>query len=170
MPTRLPTQEPAWITRQAAALFVITVLLNYPWERAQATLYVALDGSSISPWLCFAASLVDGMLVLLIYLAGRIILGRSDWFLHPGVRGYAVTLAAGLMISVSVEWTTIYIAPQWAYAEHMPLVPGLGVGLAPVAQMLVLPPLIFYFVAVWHPRGQSGGTNLPEPCSDAASR
>lgn len=170
MITRLPKQEPAWIARQAAALFVIAVFLNYPWERVQSTLYVTLDGSSIPPWLCFVASLADGLFVLLIYLAGWIILGRSDWFLHPGVRGYSVALAAGLVISVSVEWTTIYIAPQWAYAEHMPLVPGLGVGLAPVAQMLALPPLIFYFVAAWHPRWQNSVTDSPEPCSDATSR
>jgi hypothetical protein len=33
-------------------------------------------------------------------------------------------------------------------------VPGLDVGLVPVAQMLVLPPLIFRLVAVWHRGGR----------------
>lgn len=158
MTTRSVQQEPAWIVKQVAILFAVAVLLNYPWERAQATLYLALDGSDIPPWLCFAASLVDGLFLVAIYAVGWAMLGRSDWFLHPGVRGYAVMLAAGLAIGVSVEWSTVYLAPQWAYTERMPLVPGLGVGLAPVAQMLVLPPLIFRILATWHRQAASPRT------------
>jgi hypothetical protein len=37
----------------------------------------------------------------------------------------------------------------------MPLVPGLNVGLTPVAQMLVLPPLIFSLLAWWHRKMRS---------------
>jgi hypothetical protein len=150
MIARVPKQEPAWIAGQATVLFAIAVLLNYPWERAQAALYIALDGSTIPPWLCFAASLVDGLFLVAIYAVGWTILGRSDWFLHPGVLGYMVMLAAGLTIGVSVEWSTIYLAPQWAYTERMPLMPGLGVGLAPIVQMLVLPPLTFRIATMWH--------------------
>jgi hypothetical protein len=35
------------------------------------------------------------------------------------------------------------------YTAQMPLVPGLAIGVVPVAQMLVLPPLLFRLVAVW---------------------
>ena len=38
------------------------------------------------------------------------------------------------------------------YTSQMPLVPGLDVGLVPVVQMLVLPPLIFRIVAIWRGR------------------
>lgn len=31
----------------------------------------------------------------------------------------------------------------WAYGPRMPVVPGLQIGLVPVLQMLVLPPVIF---------------------------
>lgn len=54
-------------------------------------------------------------------------------------------LLAGLVISVGVEWLAVFVANRWA--ARMPLVPLLNVGLTPVAQMLMLPPLIFRIVA-----------------------
>ncbi len=149
------------IGRAITRIFIVAVLLNYPWERVQSSLYVGKDASTVMWWLCSLASLGDGLLVLLIYAVGRVTLRQRDWFEQPGVLGYVFMLAVGLVISVSVEWITVYIAKWWTYAEHMPLVPGLGVGLAPLAQMLVLPPLIFRFVAVWNSR--SSGSNSTRP-------
>lgn len=72
----------------------------------------------------------------------------------PWLRGYVVMLAAGLAIGVSIEWAAVHVAGRWAYNAQMPLVPGLGVGLVSVAQMLVLPPLIFRVAAIWLRRQQ----------------
>ena len=44
------------------SIFSVAVLVNYPWELAQARLYVGTDGADIAPWLCIVASLVDGAL------------------------------------------------------------------------------------------------------------
>ncbi len=38
----------------------------------------------------------------------------------------------------------------WSYTTQMPLIPGVAVGVSPVAQMLLLPPLILWVVARWH--------------------
>lgn len=89
--------------RTLATIFVVAVVLNYPWELAQASFYVGKDDSDIAWWLCFLASLGDGLLVLLTYAVGRVVLCRPDWFDRPGVRGYVLMLALGLTISVSVE-------------------------------------------------------------------
>jgi hypothetical protein len=35
---------------------------------------------------------------------------------------------------------------RWAYADAMPVVPVLEVGLSPLVQWIVLPPLIVWFV------------------------
>lgn len=135
--------------RQLLAMYVVAVLFNYPWERVQSSLYVGMDGANVASWLCLVASLIDGLLVLVIFTVGCIILRRRDWFENPGVRGYVLMLAMGLAISVIVEWATVHVAHWWSYTEQMPLVPWLGVGLLPVAQMLFFPPLIFRIVAFW---------------------
>jgi hypothetical protein len=130
-----------------AAIFGIAVAVNYPWELAQTPLYEGMGDFSRMLWHCFVASLGDGMLLLLIFGVGWAVLRRRDWFIHPGGRGYALMLAMGLFVAVAVEWTAVQIAGEWAYNARMPVVPLLGVGLAPVAQMLLLPPLIFQIVA-----------------------
>ena len=61
-------------------------------------------------------------------------------------------LMVGLVLGVTVEWLAVYVLHRWAYTARMPRVPGLDVGLVPVAQMLVLPPVIFRLVARWHHR------------------
>jgi hypothetical protein len=132
-----------------ATVFVVAVLFNYPWELAQAPLYVGMNSFRATWWHCFRASLGDGLLVFIIFAAGWAVLWRRDWFVHPGVRGYLVMLAIGLTIGVSVEWGAVHLLGRWAYTAQMPLLPGLGVGIAPLLQMLVLPPLIFRVATVW---------------------
>ena len=75
--------------------------------------------------------------------------------MHPGVQGYVVMVAAGLVMGITIEWVAVHVLERWAYTACMPRVPGLGVGLVPVAQMLLLPPLIFRIVAAWHGRTAS---------------
>lgn len=134
------------LVRFLTTLFVVAVLVNYPWERLQSQLYVHPGGASIPWWLCLAASLADGLFVLVIFGVGWMTLGRRTWFEQPGIEGYLVMLISGVAISVGVEWTTVHVLRWWTYGEYMPLVPIVNIGLVPMTQMLVLPPLIFRFV------------------------
>ena len=135
--------------KRLLALFVVSILLNFPWEVAQMPLYVE-EGS----WFefarhCFIPSIGDGFIVLLIFCVGWIARGQSDWSDQPGWTGYAVMLAAGLIIAVMVEWTAMSGLGRWSYTSSMPVLPVLGVGVVPVVQMLVLPPVIFKITGWW---------------------
>lgn len=139
-----------------AAIFVVAVLGNYPWELAQAPLYVGMASFRAMLWHCFVASLGDGLLILGIFATGWIALGRQTWFVHPRVQGYGVILITGLVIGGVIEWIAVHLMGRWMYTARMPLVPGLDIGVVPIVQMLVLPPLIFRFVAIW--RGHTAGS------------
>jgi len=132
-----------------ATIFVVAVLGNYPWELAQAPLYVGMGSVRTMWWHCFVASLGDGLMVLGIVAGGMVILRRPAWFVRPGVQGVIVMVAMGLVLGVTVEWVAVHVLQRWAYTARMPRLPGLDVGLVPVAQMLVLPPLIVRAVAKW---------------------
>jgi len=136
--------------QRLTVLFGLAVVVNYPWERAQSSLYVLRDGAEVEWWMCAAASVADGLVVLLILQISRLVIGQRDWYLRPRARGYTVLLLSGAVISVAVEWIAIYGAQWWAYSPDMPVVPGLNIGLTPLAQMLVLPPLIFALLGWWH--------------------
>jgi hypothetical protein len=130
-------------------VFIVAVLLNYLWELAQMPLYADLEDYNARVfWHCFVASLGDGIIVLLIVVAGWITLRRWDWFEQPGVLGYVVMVTAGLVMAVLIEWLGVHVLKRWEYTGKMPTVSGLGIGLVPIAQMLFLPPLIFRIVAV----------------------
>jgi len=130
----------------------MAVVANYPWEQAQSRLYIGVDGNDIAWWMCAAASIADGLLLLLLVRIGCAVTGRPDWYLQPGRSGYAGLLLSGAIVSVVVERMMISTAQWWTYSASMPLVPGLGVGVAPLAQMLVLPPLIVALRAWWYRR------------------
>ena len=138
------------------AIFVAAVLGNYPWELAQAPLYVGMESFRAAWWHCFVASLGDGLLVLVIFATVWVGLRRYDWFVHPGVQGYGVMLITGLVIGIATEWIAVHLLGRWMYTARMPRMPGLEVGVVPVVQMLVLPPLIFRLVALWY--GRAAGT------------
>ena len=135
-------------TRRFVLVFIVAVLVNYAWELAQAPLYVGLEEYNLEVfWHCFVASLGDGIMVLLIFAAGWIMLRRRDWFEQPCVAGYVVMVTAGFLLALLVEWLGLHVLRRWEYADRMPLLPALRIGVAPIAQMLLLPPLIFRIVS-----------------------
>ncbi len=131
-----------------ALVYGIGVALNYGWELAQSGLFTE-ESNAGNVWLhCFVASLGDGIMVLLLFGIGRLICGHRNWFVHPGLKGYAILTLAGVLMAVAVEWVAVHMLQRWSYAQAMPLIPGFEIGLVPVLQMVLLPPLIFRIVAV----------------------
>ena len=130
-------------------VFIVAVLLNYLWELGQARLYLGMEEYNVGVfWHCFVASLGDGIMVLLIMAAGWIILQKPVWFVRPGIPGYLVMITSGLVLAVVVELVAVHGLGRWVYAEKMPMIPGLGIGVVPIVQMLILPPLIFRIATV----------------------
>lgn len=133
--------------RIVVVIFLVAVALNYPWELAQAPLYEGMNDLWAAAWHCFVASLGDGLLMLLIFATGLTVLRRVDWFERPGAARYVVMLCSGLVLALTVEWVAVHVLHRWAYTNQMPRIPGIDIGIVPLAQMLVLPPIVFWVVA-----------------------
>jgi hypothetical protein len=126
-------------------LFALGTAVNYVWELAQIPLYAGVAFPDAA-WHCFIAALGDGLLVLLIYAAVAAIMRSPDWYLHRAAASYIAMAAAGLIVGFVVEWWGLHIAGRWQYSELMLVIPGTGIGAAPVLQMLLLPPAIFWIM------------------------
>jgi hypothetical protein len=115
--------------------------LNLVWEVVQLPLY-AMGRYAEWPALGYAVlhcTVGDATVALVSYLIAALATGAPRWPLHRPLAGLAVVLAAGELFTIWAEWYNVYVLRSWAYAAGMPTIRGIGV--APLAQWLVLPPL-----------------------------
>lgn len=130
-------------------IFTVATLVNYPWELGQKPFFESNASVLEFALHCIIPSLGDGIILLLIYSLGVALFRRLDWVDRPGAAGYVLMLGSGTTIAVVVEWINVHVWGRWSYSSDMPYLPGLEVGLLPVFQMLLLPPLIFKLSTCW---------------------
>jgi hypothetical protein len=122
--------------------------LNLAWEIAQLPLYTLWSEASagtiaFSVAHCTAGDIAIGAGALLMVL----ILGREGAVAQWRWRRIAVlTALAGAAYTVFSEWSNTAIQGSWAYSGLMPTLKmaGIYIGLSPLLQWLVLPPLALY--------------------------
>ncbi len=118
-------------------------LANLVWEAAQLPLYTIWTERSLA-YNAFAVvqcTAGDVLIALATLLLAIVVVGTAEW---PARRFGAVATAAtvlGAGYTVYSEWINTGVRLTWAYSEWMPVVPGLGTGLAPLGQWLILPSL-----------------------------
>jgi hypothetical protein len=144
----------AWYRdRDARALIVFGYLpwlggLNLAWETVQLPLYTLWGEASagtiaFSVAHCTAGDIVIGAAALIMVL----ILGRERALTQWRWRRIAIwTALAGAAYTVLSEWSNTAILGSWAYSGLMPTlkVAGIDIGLSPLLQWLVLPPLALH--------------------------
>lgn len=143
----LPTAVTAW---QALLRYVIASdVLNLIWEIAQMPLYTLWLTGSI-PEISYAIlhCTVGDMLIATVSVTGaRVILRARNWPKDRFVSVAVVTMALALTYTVFSEWWNVEVRQAWAYRDVMPRLPGIGTGLSPLLQWLVVPLLVFWIVA-----------------------
>ena len=119
-------------------------LLNLPWEWAHSVLYWEPRGYTLLQHLgcCLVAAAMDGAAITSIYPAGRLVFKDSDWFRERGWTGLALTLVLGAAGAGIMEKAALALG-WWSYSPAMPRVLSEDLGLTPLLQFLMLPPLVF---------------------------
>lgn len=122
--------------------------LNLVWEAAHVPLYT-LWNEAEPAYIAFAVAhctlgdiLIGGIaLVLTLVLAGEGALERWRWRWVA-----AVTALFGVAYTGFSEWMNVRILRSWAYAESMPVIQlgNFELGVSPLAQWLIIPPLALY--------------------------
>ena len=117
-------------------------VLSLAWEIAHVRLYTiwaASDRMGVA-WSVFHCSLGDAAIALVMFALAGIVLWRADW---PALRpwaGGAIVVTGAMAYTVWSEWHNVYRAGNWGYTADMPLI--LGIGLSPLLQWLILPPVM----------------------------
>lgn len=139
-------------------------LLHFAWEMLQVPWFDGMLEASHGTvvWLCTRATFGDVVILIVAFWIGSATARQRGWIV-PGLRLPAlVTIAAGLLITVVFEWLATGILDRWSYADSMPVIPGLGIGLTPFLQWLLLPPL-----ALWLTGNHIRGSMAPRKGTSA---
>lgn len=132
-----------WLPAMRRYLAVLAVG-NLVWELAQMPLYTLWNTGSARD-IVFAAIHCTGGDVLIggAALVGSLVLfGTGTWPQSRSVAVAAPAIVMGLAYTVWSEYLNTARA-VWTYSALMPVLPGLGTGLAPLAQWLAVPGLAF---------------------------
>ena len=127
---------------------VFAILLNLPWEFLQVPFFRQMPSSE--HWegvkACTRATFGDAVIMLIAYW-GVAVRGGRHWLLHSGTLQLAAFITIGLVITIAIEKLAVagFWIDNWTYSAHMVIVPGLEVGLTPLLQWIVLPPLVIWF-------------------------
>jgi hypothetical protein len=137
-----------WTPEYNVAMFAL--LLNYPWEFLQAPLYQQM--SSAAHWdgikTCSRAAVGDAVIALAAFWGMALATRTRDWVREPTLSMTLGFIASGVLITIAIERLALsdLWLHSWACSAHMPVVPGLGIGLAPLLQWVVLPPVVLWLV------------------------
>lgn len=123
-------------------VFTTGFLLNLVWENAQSSPYDGYTNFWKHFLICFWASLVDAVVVLLLY--GLLVGWDKDfyWAQSINLKSVAVLVLLGGATAIGFEqW--VFSNGVWDYTNRIPVV-LLGTCLMPLLQMMLLPPLSYY--------------------------
>jgi len=128
-------------SRQIVSFAAILFFLHFAWEMLQTPFFAGMSERAHWPATirCLQATLGDVVMGTFAFMCAAVCADTRFWFQKPDRLAIIVYLGVGLLLTTALEWSAINWSARWAYAPSMPVLPGLGVGLVPLAQWLVVP-------------------------------
>lgn len=143
-PKAIRTVTASGVMAGAGYWTVLAFIFNLIWEIGQVrlyTLWAAADGITVA-WALLHCTLGDVLIALALFTVAGITLWRSDWPASRPWVGSAIVVLGALAYTVWSEWFNVYRAGNWGYVASMPMI--FGIGLFPLLQWLILPPLMVF--------------------------
>lgn len=145
----------------------LAFVLNLVWEIAHVRLYTLWDEADrlTVAWSLIHCTLGDVVIALTMFALAGIVLRQTNWPVSsPWSGGTIVTVGATAFTAWS-EWYNVYQIGNWGYTASMPVI--FGIGLSPLLQWLILPPLItITYRALWLKLFARHSTPSPMPAHD----
>ena len=148
MPGRYDKPAYRWLDAPELNVVIFSFMLNMIWEFWQTPFFTGL--AHAHHWdavvMCTRAALGDALITLLAFWTVSGCSKTRRWVMNPVRWQKLMFTAVGLLVTIALEILATRVLDRWHYAEAMPLVPVIRVGLLPILQWLLLPPLVLWFV------------------------
>lgn len=123
---------------------VLAFLLNFTWELIQMPLYNSSSFTINHLVFCLLGSVADAIMVLFLYFGFALIFKSPLWIQPQKLQRIIIVILTGGIGATLSEMRHLSLG-NWAYANSMPLIPMINVGISPVLQFMILPILIYRF-------------------------
>ena len=120
----------------------LAFVLSMAWESAHVRLYTIwaqADGGRIA-WSVFHCSLGDVLIALAAFALAALALRGLDWPISRPWSGGTIAVSGAIGFTAWSELHNVYHTGAWGYTPDMPTIHG--VGLSPLLQWLVIPPVM----------------------------
>jgi hypothetical protein len=121
--------------------------LNFFWEVVQTYFYTLKDSpfrTMLYGWI--HCTLGDVLLTLLPFWFISMMSRNRRWFLSLNRLNFIGLMTIGVVSTVISERVNVHILKSWAYNQSMPIIPWLNVGLTPILQWVIIPPVAILLV------------------------
>ncbi len=138
-------------------LLILSFPMHFTWEFLQAPLFRTMqDATHIEGIrICLQATLGDMVIALTAFWLASCVAGTRRWSTWPDRRTLTTWLSTGLGVTILLEYYSTEIAGRWAYGASMPRLPGIGTGIAPLVQWIVVPVLVLWYLRRLSAKGPS---------------
>lgn len=120
----------------------LAFLFNLIWELIQIPLYKNASYSLEHIAFCALASIADAILVMLLFFGSAVIFKNLFWIRDKKWQQIIIVILIGGLGAVLGEMRHLSIG-SWAYADAMPIIPIINVGLSPILQFMILPIVVY---------------------------
>lgn len=128
----------------------LAFVLNLVWEIAHVRLYTiwAEEDRMTIAWSIVHCTLGDVAIALAMFALAAMLLWRADWPASRPWAGGIIAVIGAMAFTVWSEWYNVYSAGNWGYTANMPTI--FGIGLTPLLQWLILPPvMVIAYRVLW---------------------
>lgn len=135
------------------AFTALSLPLNLVWETAQLPLYTVWSTTPVRDLVpaILHCTVADAAIAAISVAVAMLFFGGSERTVVA-----AATIMLGFAYTIFSEWLNVEIRKTWAYSEWMPIVPGLGIGLSPLLQWLVVPAASFILIGRREAKSHAG--------------
>ena len=122
-------------------------LLNFVWEALQTPFFVDIsDNINTIIWYRFHCTLGDVVITLGSFWLVALITKSRSWFLNPTKNRLLLFVVFGVSYTIFSEIKNVSLNKLWGYSDLMPVIPSVEVGIIPLIQWIIVPPLLILIV------------------------
>jgi hypothetical protein len=125
--------------------FFFSFVLNATWEWIQSPFFIDITSDlNTIIWYRIHCTLGDSLILITGYILTSFYYRNFNWVRNSNVKHHVVFVVMGVIYTLFSEYLNVYVNNSWSYSDYMPLLPFVNIGLVPLFQWIILPPIIIF--------------------------